>query len=262
MRIFLLAAAASLILATAVAQQTARVAAPSASVRPGPDYSHVIAPPPLKNSVRDDADRKIFLATRKLKDSPRWALALQDVNLKMPQAADDTFSCSLGVPITSEHTPRLVALLTQTMRIAGGATAKPKDFYDRPRPFSVYPNAPICAPLSNDKNPSYPSGHAAAGWGMALVLAEIAPDRAGDILERGRQFGESRVICGVHWMSDVAPGRELGAGALAAAHADPAFTAEIAAARAEVAAVRASGATPAHACAKDAAAFAMPIPER
>ena len=260
MRLLLLAAAASLALAAAAAQQTTIATPPPA--RPGPDYSAVIAPPPLKHSAEADADRKIFLASRKLKGSPRWALAQQDAVLTMPQVANDTFACSLDAPISADATPRLVALLTKALRIAGGATAKPKDSYQRPRPFVAYPNAPLCAPLHDPKNWSYPSGHAAAGWGMALVLAEVAPDRAADILERGRQFGESRAFCGVHWLSDLAPGRELAAGAIAATHADPQFEADVAAARAEVAAERAAGARPARDCAKDAAALATPLPQR
>jgi membrane-associated phospholipid phosphatase len=34
------------------------------------------------------------------------------------------------------------------------------------------------------KQGSYPSGHSAAGWAWALVLAEVAPVRAEAILER------------------------------------------------------------------------------
>jgi acid phosphatase (class A) len=33
---------------------------------------------------------------------------------------------------------------------------------------------------------------------MGLILAELAPERATPILNRGRAYGESRVVCGVH----------------------------------------------------------------
>ena len=52
-------------------------------------------------------------------------------------------------------------------------------------------------------NGSYPSGHTAIGWATALVLAEINPDRQNEILKRGFEMGQSRVICGYHFQSDV-----------------------------------------------------------
>ena len=84
------------------------------------------------------------------------------------------------------------------------------------------------------KDGSYPSGHAALGWAWALILAEIAPERADDLLGRGYDFGQSRVICGVHWQSDVDAGRVIGAATVARLHADPLFKAQVVAAKAEV----------------------------
>jgi acid phosphatase (class A) len=224
------------------------------------DLSAVIGPPPPKGSAQDKADRAIFKATRKLEGTPRWKMAVQDANLRMPAVANDTFSCSLGINITPEETPRLVALLGRAARIGGGAGSVPKEFYKRPRPMVEYPKAKVCAPLGDPKNWSYPSGHTALGWSMALVLAEIAPERAKDILDRGHAYGESRMVCGVHWSSDVSAGREAAAGALAIARNDPAFQADMTAARAEIAAARAKGSTPKRDCAADAAALATPIP--
>jgi len=66
--------------------------------------------------------------------------------------------------------------------------------------------APVCTPEDEEvlrKDGFYPSGHTALGWAWALILTEIAPDRADAILARGRAFGVSRNICNVHWHSDV-----------------------------------------------------------
>jgi acid phosphatase (class A) len=105
------------------------------------------------------------------------------------------------------------------------------------------------------KDGSYPSGHTAIGWAWALILSEIAPERADAILARGRAFGESRVICNVHWNSDVVEGRFVGAAAAARLHADPAFRAELEAAKAELAAVRAKGLKPTRDCRAEADAL-------
>ena len=102
---------------------------------------------------------------------------------------------------------------------------------------------------------SYPSGHTTLGWMWALILAEIAPERINAILSRGLAFGESRVVCNVHWESDVTAGRILGAGVVARLHADAAFRKDLEAAKAEFAAIRAKGLKPRRDCAAEAAAL-------
>ena len=59
------------------------------------------------------------------------------------------------------------------------------------------------------------------------MLTELNPDRQDEILERGFQMGESRVICGYHFQSDVDAGRITGAGIVARLHADPNFTKQL-----------------------------------
>jgi acid phosphatase (class A) len=118
---------------------------------------------------------------------------------------------------------------------------------------------PTCTPAEEAdlaKQGSYPSGHSAAGWAWALVLAEVAPDRADAILARGRAFGQSRVVCNVHWQTDVVEGRIMGAATVARLHADPAFAADVEAAKKELAAVRAKALTPVRDCNSEADALA------
>jgi acid phosphatase (class A) len=69
-------------------------------------------------------------------------------------------------------------------------------------------------------------------------LSEIAPDRADSILQRGHAFGQSRVICGAHWQSDVNAGRLVGSAAVAKLHSNPTFLAQMAAAKVEIAEAR------------------------
>jgi acid phosphatase (class A) len=70
------------------------------------------------------------------------------------------------------------------------------------------------------------------------VLAELAPDRATEILMRARSIGESRIVCGVHYVSDIQAGRDAGAVLVARLHADPAFQADLVKARDEIKAAR------------------------
>ncbi len=119
--------------------------------------------------------------------------------------------------------------------------------------------APICTPneeqvLRNDG--SYPSGHSAIGWGWALVLTQVAPDRANEVLARGRAFANSRVICNVHWLSDTEEGRTMASAVVAKLQSDATFQTDLAAAKAEVAAARAKGLKPDGDCAAEAAQLA------
>jgi acid phosphatase (class A) len=149
--------------------------------------------------------------------------------------------------------------MQRTLTDAGYATSAAKNNYKRPRPFVVNKET-SCTPEDEARlsdNGSYPSGHTSIGWAWALILAEIAPERADAILSRGYAFGQSRVICGVHWQSDVHAGRVIGAAVVARLHTDPVFLAQLAAARKELAAVWAKGIKPSSDCKTEAAALAF-----
>jgi acid phosphatase (class A) len=83
------------------------------------------------------------------------------------------------------------------------------------------------------KNGSYPSGHTILGWSSALLLSEINPDRADTLLARGYMYGESRVIVGAHWQSDVDAGRLAASAAYAKLHTSERFLEQMRLARQE-----------------------------
>ena len=223
-----------------------------------PNSLALLPPSPAEGSARAAADLDAHRSTRHLRDTPRWALAARDANLKFPAAAD-AFACALDVPISAESTPHLNMLLRRTLLDAGLSTYAAKDHYKRPRPF-VALNETMCSPGEDAtlrKDGSYPSGHAALGWAWALVLAEIAPERTDALIARGLSFAQSRVVCGVHWQSDVDAGRTMGAAAVARLHANEMFRAQVAAAKEEVQSARAAGKKPALDCKAEAAALGV-----
>jgi acid phosphatase (class A) len=254
---------------TARAQQPANQPAPVPEIRPGilagylppkvlPDSLALLPSPPAAGSAAlalDDAFNRTGLA---LRGTARWALAADDADLMFPQAAG-RFACALGAPITEQDTPHLYMLIRRTLADVGLSTYHANDHYDRARPFTVN-NEPICTPgdetaLRNDG--SYPSAHSAIGWAWALILTEVAPDQTDAILARGQTFGQSRVVCNVHWESDVLAAQLMGAATVARLHDDPGFLADLDAGKAELAAVRAKGLKPTHDCDAEAAAIAL-----
>ena len=175
-----------------------------------PDSLKLLPAPPKEGSAAFRQDQAVSRASQKLRGTARDTQATSDADLSFPHVAD-AFSCALGVPVSQEHSPRLYQLLRRTLTDAGLATYAAKDHYKRTRPFVFY-KEDTCAPkdeaaLRNDG--SYPSGHTSIGWMWALVLTQVAPDRADALLARGRSFGESRLVCNAHWQSDILAGRTI-----------------------------------------------------
>ena len=222
-----------------------------------PNSLTLLPAPPVPGSAAQARDDEAATASVAHVGGPRWTQAIEDADLHFPKAAE-TYSCALGVRITQADTPRLYVLLRRTLVDVGLSTYPTKRKYQRARPFTV-DGAPSCTPgeeAALRKDGSYPSGHSAVGWGWALILVEASPEQADAILARGRAFGQSRVACNVHWLSDVEEGRVMASGVVARLHDDATFRADLAAAKAEIASAHAKGLGPTRDCAKEAAQLA------
>ena len=189
---------------------------------------------PKAGTARYEADREVFRATRSLEGSPRWAQAQRDVDYATPVLMAD-FSCAMGVPLDAARLPQLAALVDQTSNAADASTAPAKKANQRQRPFLIDPGATCQSTAQLAHSFDYPSGHATRGWAVGLVLTELAPDRATDLLLRSRAFADSRVVCGVHNLSAIEAGAMNGAAVVATLHASEMFQSKLAAARKELA---------------------------
>lgn len=216
-----------------------------------PDTYKILPPAPMAGTTRYEADRTVFLGTRSLKDSPRWAMAQGDVD---QGAILKDLACSIGVELTPQNAPKTSTLIRRVGLDVSRATNLPKDIYKRQRPYLI-DEGPICVAKSDllAKSPDYPSGHNTWGWTVGLIMAEVAPDRATEILSRAKAFGESRLVCGVHNLSAVEAGRMNGSIVVAALHGQAGFRKDLEDVRKEVAAARKAGPAPDPAmCAKEA----------
>ena len=221
-----------------------------------PNSLALVPPPPDAGSPAFAADEAAYRVTRPLLKGPRGVLAANDARLTFP-AVTEAFSCAAGLDITERATPHLYTLIRRTLVDAGLATYSAKEHYQRKRPFVQFKDA-SCTPEEDArlaKDGSYPSGHGALGWAWGLVLAELMPERADALIQRGYAFGQSRVICGVHWQSDVDAGRVVGAAAVARVHSDPVFQAQMHSAAGEIPAARAAGLGSTSDCAAEATAL-------
>ena len=152
--------------------------------------------------------------------------------------ADDTeedifiFASNFGPQFNAAELP-LTAALSQHLREASGVINPAlKLRFGRLRPFVASSQVhPVCAKTASN---SFPSGHAMVGTLEALALTQIVPERAPEVFQRLNQYMHNRVVCGVHYPSDVAASRIVASSLFGLIAASPAFQRDLASVRAEV----------------------------
>ena len=145
------------------------------------------------------------------------------------------FSEPFGMKISKEETPEIYKVLREGTATCDSICTFPKKYYMRKRPFMRFKEhtlTPEEEPALS-KNGSYPSGHTLLGWSSALILMEINPDRADTLLARGYMYGDSRLIVGAHWQSDVNAARLAASAAYARLHTSERFLEQMRRAREE-----------------------------
>jgi hypothetical protein len=96
------------------------------------------------------------------------------------------------------------------------------DYLNRPSGNFVYNHGPV---MDLTNSPSYPSGHTTYGYTGAVLLAVLVPERYAEMIARGAEYGNDRVIVGAHYVMDVLGGRTLALYDMAHLLAnDPAYT--------------------------------------
>jgi acid phosphatase (class A) len=148
------------------------------------------------------------------------------------------FSHAFGLEISKDNTPEIWAAFTSGIETAASVRKPIKAYYHRMRPFVRFHEHILTYQAEEDEaelagEGSYPSGHTMRGWATALLLAELNPDNADAIYKRGWDYGESRVIVGAHWQSDVDVSRAAASIGYAALHNSPAFRKQMEKAKAE-----------------------------
>jgi len=130
-----------------------------------------------------------------------------------------------ALPVTAE----LGKHVKNEQSVAGSAL---KAEFSRPRPYQTDKTLhPVCA-LTSVPN-SYPSGHALTGYLEGLTLAEIVPEKRDAILVRADDYAHNRLVCGVHYPSDVEASRRVAYVVFGYMLATPKFQHDLAEAKAE-----------------------------
>lgn len=189
-----------------------------------PDGTRYLPAPPDTSSVAFLMDFSRYQWGKSMRDSERGRQAVRDSYYEVDSIMKG-FAPAFGILVTRETAPEISRLIDCVTTDAGNSVRKAKKKYMRKRPYVQF-NEPTAIP--KDEEPlrhsgSFPSGHSATGWGIALILTEINPQNQEQILQRGYEFGQSRVIAGYHYQSDVDVARIAASAAIARLHADAGF---------------------------------------
>jgi acid phosphatase (class A) len=195
-----------------------------------PDAIALLAPPPPPGSAEQAADMVEVLAVY-------HAATSNDISIAYSQKKFTVFNFTpaVGAFFVSNNLPKTTALFHHVQTDAAAVTDNAKDFYKRPRPYVTDPS------LANgklEKSFSYPSGHSTESMVLALVLADLFPDRQDAILAEARSIGWHRVEIARHYPTDIYAGRVLAQAIVKQMKKSDAFQHDFTEVKAEIAAAQ------------------------
>lgn len=200
-----------------------------------PDMLKWYQAPPKTDSDEFARDIRRYYWGKKQRLNPeRAAIAIRDSYYGLETIIRE-FSFPFGLQISWQNTKEIYTLLRDALATTDSICKIPKQVYMRQRPFMFFNEETL---IPNDEaslrvNGSFPSGHTILGVSAALLLSEINPEAADTLLARGIMYGESRVIVGAHWQSDIEAGFYAASVAYMKLHTSERFLRQMEAARKE-----------------------------
>jgi acid phosphatase (class A) len=195
------------------------------------EASRFVPPPPADGSADNKAEFAELKAIAARSTPAELAAAAHDARDEKP----DLFNSTLGFDIsTLPETDKLLTMVLDEEAVDVGVAKK---YFHRVRPYSADPTIKTCEPVKPGKAAnSYPSGHSTLAFSMGVVLAALLPPKSQAILARASEYAEHRLVCGVHFRSDIVAGQQYGTIVALKLMENPTFRAQMAKARAELAA--------------------------
>jgi acid phosphatase (class A) len=188
----------------------------------------LIPSPPAVGSEANKAELEVLHQIEKTRTAAQVEAAKAD------EAQEDMFAYKtvLGAGFTAEALPLTAALGMHVRNEQSVAGAALKVVFARPRPYKTDKTLhPVCE-LTEAPN-SYPSGHALTGYLEGLTLAEMVPEKREEILARADDYAHNRLVCGVHYPSDLEASRRVAYVVFGYMMATPKFQRDLAEAKAE-----------------------------
>jgi acid phosphatase (class A) len=170
------------------------------------DPALILPPPPAADSAEAREELDQLHAIDRMRTP-----AMIDAVKRDDHAKDATiFRAAIGPQFDLARLPATAALMAVVRREEKAAADRGKEHFRRNRPWIVLKDLHPCAGGDDEPWSSYPSGHTTMGYSMASILARLLPANAPAILARAADYARSRLICEVHFASDVRAGQALG----------------------------------------------------
>jgi len=193
------------------------------------DFVARFNPPTAPGSAQTRRELDELLALEHARSAADVAAARADRKTEIGR-----FYAALG--LDAKHPPDLPQLRGLMQRVEDDVrpyVRAAKMEFRRMRPYVIEQSLHPCIDDVR-RDLSYPSGHAAYGYVMTDLLADMVPERRRELRVRADEFARQRMVCGVHFRSDLEAGRQ-GARWLAAVIArSPDYRRDMNAARAEL----------------------------
>ncbi len=197
-----------------------------------PNATALLAPPPLPDSAEQAADLQEVRDVSHGATSSDLAAAKSETKFTI-----FTFTPAIGDFFQPGKFPKTETFFHQVQGDAENVVDGAKDYYKRPRPYKIDPSL---AGGKLETSFSYPSGHSTESMVLALVLADLFPDKHDAILAVARNIGWHRVEYARHYPTDIYAGRVLAQAIVAQMKKSQGFQKDFAEAQAEVAAAHVS----------------------
>jgi acid phosphatase (class A) len=192
------------------------------------DLVKLLAPPFDTSAPANKTELAELLQLQQSRTAAQVAAAQADQDISVFRFAD-VLDTAKWKPSALPITARFFAKITTSGQ---GPSEIAKQTFARPRPFAV--DSTLHPVLGHPKNASYPSGHSLGGNLIAIVLADMVPEKRVAIFRRGWAFARQRAIGGVHYPSDLEAGRIAAALIAQRLYQEPRFRKDLEESRAEV----------------------------
>jgi len=167
----------------------------------------LLPPPPAPGSAQALAEITELKTVAAMRTQAQFDEAARDAK----DETGDWFADSIGPGFDFAKLPATAKMLADIHETEEALAGPAKTFFHRDRPWIVEPSLETCTPKKpGPAATSYPSGHSTTAFAMAVVLAQLMPAKAQAILARARLFAERRLVCSVHFRSDIVAGEAFG----------------------------------------------------
>ena len=167
------------------------------------NLDHLLAPPPALGSPEETKDLAAVLSAEKDRDATAAVDAEMDHERTVFRFAD-----VMGPAFTPQNLPFATKFFQHVFSDQNKVVKQAKTYFARPRPFVV--DAELTPMVYPKPTPSYPSGHTTFAYVMAILLANMVPEKSVPIFNRAAEYGYNRVVAGAHFPTDVEAGRIAG----------------------------------------------------